>query len=348
MVDYQATIPLAQQWGGGEVASADGLRFTVPLRTLNAGPNPKYFGTGRGITLMNYTSDQFSGFKNIVVTGTMRDLFVVLEGLLNQETGLRPKELMTDTASYTDVIFGLFHLLGYQFSPRLADVGASRFWRMDASADYDVLNGLARQTINRDLITQNWDDLLRVAGSLKLQTVNVTDLLRALQGSGHPSTLAKAIGELGRIAKTLYLLSYIDDPAYRRRILIQLNKGESRHSLARATYFGQKGEVRQRYREGQEEQLAALGLLVNAMVLWNTLYINRALEDMRERGMSILSEDIERLSPLGYEHINLLGRYTFSLSEDIRQGAFHPLREQEEIEQEQEGTTEITQDVVSA
>jgi len=99
LVDYQASIPLAQVWGGGEVASADGLRFTVPLRTLNAGPNPKYFGTGRGITLVNYTSDQFSGFKNIVVTGTMRDSFVVLEGLLNQETGLRPKELMTDTAS---------------------------------------------------------------------------------------------------------------------------------------------------------------------------------------------------------------------------------------------------------
>jgi hypothetical protein len=79
------------------------------------------------------------------------------------------------------VIFGLFHLLGYQFSPRLADVGESRFWRMDASADYGVLNGLARQTINRNLIEQNWDDLLRVAGSLKLGIVNVTELLRALR-----------------------------------------------------------------------------------------------------------------------------------------------------------------------
>lgn len=336
LVDYQATIPLAQAWGGGEVASADGLRFVVPLRTLNAGPNPKYFGTGRGITLVNYTSDQFSGFKNIVVTGTLRDSLVVLEGLLNQETGLHPKELMTDTASYSDVIFGLFHVLGYQFSPRLADVGEARFWRIDASADYGALNGLARQTINRKLIQENWDDLLRVAGSLKLGTVNVTELLRALQGGGRLSTLAKAIAELGRIAKSLYLLSYIDDPAYRRRILIQLNKGESRHSLARATYFGHKGEVRQRYREGQEEQLGALGLVVNAMVLWNTLYMNRALEEMRARGMKILPEDVERLSPLGYDHINLLGRYTFSLSEEIRQGAFHPLRELEETEQEQE------------
>ena len=348
LVDYQATIPLAKSWGGGEVASADGLRFIVPLRTLNAGPNPKYFGTGRGITLVNYTSDQFSGFKNIVVTGTLRDSLVVLEGLLNQETGLHPKELKTDRASYSDVMLGLFHLLGYQFSPRLADVGESRFWRIDASADYSVLNGLARQTINRNLIKENWDDLLRVAGSLKLGTVHVTELLRALQGNGHPSTLAKAIAELGRIAKTLYLLSYIDDPAYRRRILIQLNKGESRHSLARATYFGQKGEVRQRYREGQEEQLGALGLVVNAMVLWNTLYMHRALEEMRGRGMKIVPEDVERLSPLGYDHINLLGRYTFSLSDEIRQGAFHPLRELEEAEQDPEESVESAHEVREA
>ena len=78
------------------------------------------------ITLVNYTSDQFSGFKNIVVTGTLRDSLVVLEGLLNQETGLHPKELMTDTASYSDVMFGLFHLLGYQSHEMRNEMIASR------------------------------------------------------------------------------------------------------------------------------------------------------------------------------------------------------------------------------
>ena len=107
------------------------------------------------------------------------------------------------------MIFGLFHLLGYQLSPRLADVGEARFWRIDPLADYGVLNGLARQTIDLELIKENWDDLLRVAGSLKLGTVTATELVRTLQGDGPPSTLAKAIGELGRIAKTLFLLAYL-------------------------------------------------------------------------------------------------------------------------------------------
>ena len=74
--------------------------------------------------------------------------------------------------------------------------------------------------------------------------------------------------------------------------------------------------------------------------------MHRALDEMRGRGMKIATEDIERLSPLGYDHINFLGRYTFSLSDEIRQGAFHPLRELEETEQEetQEQGTETPQE----
>jgi TnpA family transposase len=223
-------------------------------------------------------------------------------------------------------------LLGYQFSPRLADLGKMRFWRMDPSADYGTLNDLARHRIDTNLITENWEDMLRVAGSLKLGTVDVTELMRTLQSGRRPSTLARAIGEIGRVAKSLFLLSYIDDEAYRRRILIQLNKGESRHSLARKVFYGRKGEIRQRYREGQEEQLNALGLVVNAVILWNTIYMNRALEEMRQRGMTVLSEDVTRLSPIGHEHVNVYGKYSFTLSESVQQGAFHPLRELDETE----------------
>ncbi len=327
LVDYQAQIPLARTWGGGEVASADGLRFVVPVRTLNAGPNPKYFHTGRGVTYYNFTSDQFTGFHAIVVPGTIRDSLFILEGLLEQQTGLRPHEIMSDTAGYSDLVFGLFWLLGYQFSPRLADFGEARFWRIDPKADYGALDGLARQRINIPRIERNWDDLLRVAGSLKMEAVSASELIRGLQGGGRPSTLGRAIGELGRVAKTLYLLNYLDDEAYRRRILTQLNRGESRHAVARAIFHGQRGELRQRYREGQEDQLGALGLVVNAVVLWNTRYLDAALAQVRATDVAVKPEDIERLSPLQFDHVNVLGRYEFALKESIRQGQLRPLRE---------------------
>src|SRR5450631_3731023 len=98
---------------------------------------------------------------------------------------------MCRTTRYSDLVFGLFWLLGYRFSPRLADFGESRSWRVAPKADYGALNGLARQRINIHRIERNWDDLLRVAGSLKMGAVGASELIRRLQGGGRPSTLGR-------------------------------------------------------------------------------------------------------------------------------------------------------------
>lgn len=276
LVDFQSSLALAGYWGGGEVASADGMRFVTPVKTVNSGPNRKYFGSGRGITWYNFVSDQYSGFHGIVIPGTLRDSIFVLEGLLEQQTGLNPVEIMTDTAGTSDIIFGLFWLLGYQFSPRLADAGEAVFWRADKAANYGALDELARGCVDLSKIESHWDEMMRVAGSLKLGTIHASELIRSLLRSTRPSGLAQAIMEVGRVNKTLYLLNYIDDEDYRRRILTQLNRGEGRHAVARAICYGQRGEIRKRYREGQEDQLGALGLVTNAVVLWNTLYRGRS------------------------------------------------------------------------
>jgi TnpA family transposase len=333
LVDTQATIPLAQAWGGGEVASADGLRFVVPVRTINAGPNRKYFNAERGVTYYNFTSDQFTGFHAIVIPGTLRDSMYILDGLLEHQTRLRPVEIMADTAGVSEVVFGLFWLLGYQFSPRLADIGEARFWRLDPTADYGVLNRIARARVNPRLIARNWDDLLRVAGSLHQGTVSASELMRSILRSKHPSTLARALGAWGRLPKTLYMLAYIDDEHYRRRILTQLNRGEGRHSVARAVFHGQRGELRQRYREGQEDQLGALGLVVNALVLWNTLYMEAVLKQAQTEGMEVLAADVARLSPMVHKHINFQGRYSFALTEAVAQGALRPLQDPDELDE---------------
>jgi TnpA family transposase len=330
LVDYQSTLALAKKWGGGEVASADGMRFLTPVRTINAGPNRKYFPASKGITWYNFLSDQFSGFHGIVVPGTLRDSIFVLEGLLEQQTGLKPTEIMTDTAGASHMVFGLFWLLGYQFSPRLADAGEAVFWRIDKSADYGLLNDLARGIINTHRIEQHWDDMLRIAGSLKLGTIQASELIRSLLKSDRPSSLAQAIIEVGRINQTLYLLNYIDDEDYRRRILTQLNRGEGRHAVARVICHGQRGEIRKRYREGQEDQLGALGLVTNAVVLWNTIYMQAGLDHLK-KSQAISKEDEERLSPLVNGHINVLGHYSFTLSELVKQGQLRPLNQPSDI-----------------
>ena len=150
--------------------------------------------------------------------------------------------------------------------------------------------------------------------------------MRTLQVGTNPTRLAQAIAEFGRIDKTLHSLNMLDDENKRRGTLTQLNRGEGRHSLARAIFHGKRGELRQRYREGQEDQLGALGLVVNMIVLWNTIYMEAASTSCARRDTRFGRRMWPRLSPLVHEHINMLGRYSFAMPETVARGELRPLR----------------------
>ena len=334
LIAAQAAIPLARTWGGGLVASVDGLRFVVPVTTIHAGPNPRYFDVRRGVTWLNAMNDQRAGTGALVVPGTLRDSLYTLHLVLNLDGGPRPRMIVTDAASYSDIVFGLFRLLGYQFAPRLADLPDLRFWRVDApgypghGAAYGPLDGVARSRIHLGRVRAHWPDMLRVAGSLVTGAVRAYDLLRMLGRDGHPSALGQAFAEYGRLPKTLHLLAYVDvDDAYRRQIGAHLNLHESRQRLARRICHGQKGELRQPYREGQEDQLGALGLVLNAVVLWNTRYLDAALTRLRREGYPVRDEDVVRLAPFRFAHLNVHGRYTFAPFTPPGPGLLRPLRD---------------------
>lgn len=185
---------------------------------------------------------------------------------------------------------------------------------------------LARQRVNLDRVTPHWDDVLRLIGSLKLGLVPAMGIMRTLQVDERPTPMAQAIAQIGRIDKTIHTLNFIDDENRRRGTLQQLNLGEGRHSLARNVFHGKRGELHQRYREGQEDQLSALGLVVNMIVLWNTIYMDAVLDQLRSEGHPVLPDDAARLSPFGHEHINMLGRYSFVVPDAVARGELRSLR----------------------
>ena len=325
LVRAQSQLRIARMWGGGDIASADGLRFVVPQRALHGGFNRKYFGSGRGVTFFNFMSNQFTGFHHIVIPGTLKEALFILDGLLDQTTHLQPTEVMTDTNSYTDIVFGLFWLLGFQFSPRLADIKDRRFWRMEPQADYGVFNDISRHKISTNRVRSDWDDMLRVAGSLKTGVVLPSQLMRVFSTASGSTSLTKSIQDVGRIAKTLFMLHYLRDASYRRRILTQTNHTESRHKLARHVCYGNRGKLKHAYKQGQEEQLGALGLVLNLVVYWNTYYLDRALDDLLRIQPEIDHDDLARITPLVYDHIRVLGRYSFALDPRVKQGHDRPL-----------------------
>ncbi|PDV98010.1 hypothetical protein A9Q02_16595 [Candidatus Chloroploca asiatica] len=196
-----------------------------------------------------------------------------------------------------------------------------RFWRIDREADDGVLNDLATHRIRPQHIVEHWDDMLRIAGSLTMGSCHIETLMRTLQRGNQSTKIARTFHNFGQVIKTLFLLNYLNDEAYRRRILTQRNCGEGRHRLVRVVFHGHRGELRQRYREGQEDQFMVLGLVVNAIIVWNTLSMEQALDHLRATGHAVLGSDVARLALLTY----VLGRSTFALQEPITQNAWHPL-----------------------
>jgi len=136
-----------------------------------------------------------------------------------------------------------------------------------------------------------------------------------LQRDGNPTPLGEAIASYGRIFKSLHVLVYIDDEAYRRDIKGVRNLQEGRHALAGAVFHGKKGELYERYHKGMEDQLGALGLVLNCIVLWNTRYMNAALDQLRAQGRTVRDADVARLSPFIRHHLNVHGKYSFLLPE---------------------------------
>ena len=315
LIAAQAGIALAQSWGGGLVAGIDGMRFIVPIPSIYARPNRKYFGSKRGVTWLNMVNDQGSGLAAKVVSGTPGESLHMIDVIFSQDGGQRPDIIVADTGTYSDLVFGLAQLLDIEYRPELADMPDQRSWRIDPAADYGPLNTAARGRIDLDRVRRHWQDILRVIASIYTGTVRAYDVVRMLQRDGSPTPLGEAIASYGRIFKSLHILTYIDDDTYRRDIKGVRNLQEGRHSLAGHVFHGKKGQLYQRYHKGMEDQLGALGLVLNCIVLWNTRYMNAALDQLRAEGREIRDEDVARLSPFVRHHLNVLGKYSFLLPE---------------------------------
>ncbi|WP_245814047.1 transposase [Rhodococcus marinonascens] len=325
LIEAQAEIELAQAWGGGLLASVDGLRFVVPVRTIHARPNPHFFGPKRGITWLNMINDQSAGLADKVVRGTPRDSLNFVDVLYSQRGGTVPESIITDTGSYSDITFGLVHLIGRQYRPQLAKLPDQRLWRIDVNADYGPLGRAARGRIDVEKITAHREDMCRVAVSIHSGEVSAHDVTRMISRDGQPTQLGQAIAHYGRIFKTLHILRFVDDEPYRREGKTQANLIEGRHDLARRIFHGNKGEIHRAYFDGMEDQLSALGLVLNCVVLWNTFYLDRALNELRTQGYPVLDTDVARLSAFVRDHLGIDGHYSFHLP-DLG-GLHRPLRD---------------------
>ncbi len=250
----------------------------------------------------------------------------MLDGLLYHQTGLAIEEHYTDTGGVTDhVFFGLFHLLGFRFAPRIRDLKDRKLYLFPGDEAPSSLKPLVGGEIDLEHLSVHWSELLRLAASIRSGTVTASAMLRRLAAYPRQNGLALALRELGRVERTISTLDWLRDPALRRRTNAGLNKGEARNALARAIFFNRLGEMRDRSFENQSYRASGMNLLVSAVILWNARYLQAALDHLAVGGTDIKSELIRYVAPLGWEHIGLTGDYVWG-ADPLPESGLRPLR----------------------
>jgi TnpA family transposase len=326
LVNAQFHHAFAEHWRDGTTSSSDGQRFKAGGKAESTGHvNPKY-GSEPGRLFYTHISDQYAPFSTKVVNVGVRDSTYVLDGLLYHESDLRIEEHYTDTAGFTDHVFALMHLLGFRFAPRIRDLKDTKLYVPKNGQDHSALQTMIGGTLNMKHVRAHWDEILRLATSIKHGTVTASLMLRKLGSYPRQNGLAVALRELGRIERTLFILDWLQSVELRRRVHAGLNKGEARNALARAVFFNRLGEIRDRSFEQQRYRASGLNLVTAAIVLWNTVYLERATRALCETGKSTDSTMLQYLSPLGWEHINLTGDYVWQQNRKVEDGQFRPLR----------------------
>jgi len=242
LVDHHHALPLSRVWGGGSRSSSDGQRFAVERDSLLGSVYPRYFGYyDRALQLYTHTSDQHTVYATQAISCAPREAGYVLGGILDNDTVLPIREHTSDTHGFTEHLFGLCALLGIAFMPRLKDLPDQVLSRIDRSADYGALQPLLRGRINVESILEQWDQLVRLAASLKDRLTPAHVVMQRLANANASDRLAGALTQLGRLMKTVHILRYIHEAPLRDAIQLQLNRGEFRHVLAKSLFFANWG-----------------------------------------------------------------------------------------------------------
>lgn len=309
IVDAHHRLPIASVWGDGTTSSSDGQFFRSGKRGSGAGEVNARYGVDPGFSFYTHVSDQHGPYHVTVISAATHEAPYVLDGLLHHGSSLAIAEHYTDTGGATDHVFALCSLLGFRFCPRLRDFPDRRLASIGPASAYPGLAPLMGKRIRADVITEHWDDVLRLVASLKTGTVAPSTMLKKLAAYERQNQLDLALQEIGRVERTLFMLDWLEMPELRRRCHAGLNKGEQRHALAQAICTFRQGRIADRSHEAQQFRASGLNLVIAAIVYWNSTYMADAVAHIRTSGDSVPDHLLAHTSPVGWEHIAFSGDF---------------------------------------
>ena len=218
-------------------------------------------------------------------------------------------------------------LIGWEFVPRFSDLTDRRRYRLGDGQPHIPADALFTNRANAQLIDEQWDELMRIGGSIKRGWIAPSLLISQLATDPKPGCTAKALREYGRVIESNFIMRWAGDPALRQRAHAQLNKGENANALRRVLGHGNRGRVRARDPEQIHRQFEARRLGANAIHYWNTRYIAINFDEVHALGIDLPDGQLTGVHNAHHEHINLIGHHEINLRAGPRKGNHRPLRQ---------------------
>lgn len=325
VINAHLAHPHSKLWGAGVTSSSDGQFFRAAARGARRSDVNAHYSSDPGVKFYTWVNDQHGHFHILPIGASEDEAPYVLDGLYGHESRFESEEHFVDTGGANDHVFGMFSVLDKRFAPRLRDL---KDWRLHAFSGADAYPALKHHIgdrIDPTPIREAWDELLRIGLSIQDRVVAPSSVLKKLAALPKSNLLSRALREIGRIERTLFMIEWYSSPELRSRCRVGLNKGEAGNKLTRAVFFHERGEIRDGAFESQAFRASGLNLVVSAIILWNTVYLSRVAEILRAQGHNLPDELLRHVSPQIWEHINLTGIYDWTAKPEP-DGAFRPLQ----------------------
>jgi len=309
---FAARLP--EIWGEGTTACAsDSRHFRAWDQNLMTEWHARY---GKpGIMIYWHTERKSACIHSQLKTCSSSEVTAMIEGVLHHCTEMEIDRQYVDSHGQSEVAFAFCHLLGFQLLPRLKAIHKQRLYQPDAEQPhaYPNLHPVLRRAINWDCMAQEYDNMVKYATALRLGTAETEAILRRFTRHNLQHPTYKALVELGKARRTIFLCRYLRLLELRREIQEGLNIIENWNSANDFILIGTGSEIAANRREDQEVTMLALHLLQNAMVYINTLMIQRVLSEKAWRGR-MTAEDFRGLMPLIYGHISPYGTFVLDMT----------------------------------
>mgnify|MGYP002144619689 FL=1 len=311
VINAYNSFALPKLWGTGKRASADGTKWDLYEQNLLSEYHVRYGGYG-GIGYYHVSDTYIALFSHFIPCGVWEAVHI-LDGLLQNRSQIQPDTIHGDTQAQSAPVFALAHLLGIKLMPRIRNWKDLKLFRPTQNAHYTHIDCLFAESIDWDLIEMHFLDMLRVAVSIKAGHVTAATILRRLGTSSRKNKLYFAFRELGRVIRTIFLLSYIGDAELRRTIQAATNKSEAFNGFAQWVAFGGGGVIAENDRD-EQRKVIKYNHLVSSLVIFHTVdAITKVLSQLEDEGYEFSREALAVLSPYRREHINRFGDYTLNL-----------------------------------